>query len=104
MFDTENAGSSTLQNGIADMLKRVRTEGPAISTTGQGATGLQAGIAEMLRQNRVNGPMVDSGQDQTQKPGRLPYVPPIRAQDDQGKTNPKYRMGTGQRNLGTLAN
>src|SRR5215467_7386536 len=32
------------------------------------------------------------------------HLPPIQSSDDQGKTLPKYRMGIGQRILGTLAN
>src|SRR5579864_440097 len=32
------------------------------------------------------------------------YLPPIQPRDDQGKTVPKYRMGIGQRILGTVAN
>jgi hypothetical protein len=36
-----------------------------------------------------------------QKPADLP---PINPRDDQGKTLPKYRMGIGQRILGTVAN
>ena len=111
MFDSENPGNSQVADGIANILKRVRTVGPAVNATAKGAgavqdgtVSLQDGLQEMLRRNRMYGPIPDSGQEQMQKPGRPPYLPPIQTKDDQGKTIPKYRMGTRQRILGTLAN
>lgn len=42
------------------------------------------------------------GQTTTDQPAA--NLPPINPRDDQGKTLPKYRMGIGQRILGTVAN
>ncbi|HEY6250878.1 MAG TPA: hypothetical protein VI685_13035 [Candidatus Angelobacter sp.] len=45
-----------------------------------------------------------SGSGQTTTNQNPANLPPINPRDDQGKTLPKYRMGIGQRILGTVAN
>ena len=90
MFDYENGNTnSQLTSDIADMLKQVRKAGPvpmAFSPTAQSLGAIAAERAPVRNPITV----LQEQQAQYSQPG--------------DPNDPKYRMGTGQRILGTLAN
>lgn len=120
MFDIQNASNTgsgdSSANGIANILKHVRMNGPAVKITGSGASGLQSGAAA-VPQVETYGATPIAFSPTAQSLGslaaeRAPVRSPITVLQEQQAQygvppdphDPKYRMGMGQRILGTLAN
>ena len=112
---------SSTSESFADMLKNVRLNGPTPLTSGglnvpppdgRGAVSSapEAGLMPVTLRRPANAGGVGNEPGtaaHAASAGSSPYssyLPPIKTQDNQGKTLPQYRMGTGQRILGTLAN
>ena len=107
---------SSTREDIAEMVKHNRINGPSVKMTGAGASGLQSGTAA-LPQAETRGAVPMAVPPIAQSPGPVnaegaPVRTPITVLREQqaqlskpGDPNaPNYRMGTGQRILGTLAN